>query len=134
MTVEWKEALATGIKEIDDQHKELINIINQLLEACNQGKGKEEVGKVIKFLEDYVISHFKAEENIQLKYNYPDYAAHKAQHEHFIREFIKLKSQFDNHGVSSFFVVDINRAVVEWLIQHICKTDVVLGKFLKTKI
>jgi hemerythrin len=46
MAIEWTDDLAVGIVEIDNQHKELFHQINQLLEACNQGKGKETVGKI----------------------------------------------------------------------------------------
>ena len=64
MAIEWTEDLATGVNKIDNQHKELFKRINNLLEACNQGRGKNEVEKVIKFLDDYVIIHFSEEENI----------------------------------------------------------------------
>ena len=58
VAIEWTADLATGVDEIDNQHKELFQRINNLLEACNHGKGKEEVKKVISFLEDYVITTF----------------------------------------------------------------------------
>lgn len=134
MPLEWKQSLETGIREIDDQHKELFNRVNQLFEACYQGKGKEEVAKIIDFLGDYVITHFKSEENIQQKHNYPDYKNHKLQHEAFIQDFIKLKSQLDNYGASSFFVLEVNKRIIDWLVQHIGKTDMVLGDFLKAKV
>lgn len=62
MAIEWTQDLSTGSDEIDNQHKELFRRINSLLDACNQGKGREEIGKTVQFLEDYVITHFSAEE------------------------------------------------------------------------
>ena len=64
MAIEWTEDLATGVPEIDAQHKELFSRINRLLEACNQGQGRAEVGKTLAFLEEYVLIHFSTEEKI----------------------------------------------------------------------
>jgi len=133
MAVEWRENLAIGVKEIDDQHKELFKIVNDLFEACNKAKGKEEVGKVIDFLGDYVVKHFNNEEKLQQKHNYPDYASHKQKHELFIQEFIELKNQFEKEGPSGLFVIKVNKKVIDWLVQHIGKVDKALGLYLKNK-
>jgi hemerythrin len=134
MAIEWTMDLTTGVKEIDTQHKELFKRINGLLEACSQGKGKGEVSTVIRFLEDYVITHFSAEENYMTKYNYPDYSGHKAQHLYFTENFLQLKKQFETDGPGIHIVITANRMVVDWLINHIRKVDTALGSFLNTKI
>lgn len=71
MAILWTPDLATKVDEIDSQHRELFKRINDLLDACNQGRGKEEVQKVIRFLEEYVATHFGEEEKYMEKYNYP---------------------------------------------------------------
>ncbi len=133
MTIEWTEDLSVGIKEIDDQHKELFNQINQLLDACNQNKGKETVGKIIDFLGKYVIEHFSCEEEQMKKFNYPDYASHKAHHSEFIKSFTDLKARFDTDGPGAHIVILTNRVVVGWLNSHIRNIDKLLGTYLKTK-
>ena len=90
MAIEWRENLATGNEKIDDQHKELFKRFNNLLAACNQGKGKEEVNMLLLFLGDYVRSHFATEEQLQVQYSYPGYQAHKKEHEGFIRDLQNL--------------------------------------------
>lgn len=132
--MKWDENLATGIAEIDSQHRELIERVNKLLEACTQGKGKEEVGGVIKFLGDYVVTHFGTEERYMAQYAYPEAAAHKRQHDDFVKTFTDLKSQFEAGGPSLQFVTRVNRTVVDWLINHISKSDKALGVYLKTKM
>ncbi|OGW48860.1 MAG: hemerythrin [Nitrospirae bacterium RBG_19FT_COMBO_42_15] len=134
MPIQWTEELSIGSKEIDNQHKELFNRINQLLDACNKGEGKEIASKMLNFLEDYIVIHFTAEENIQKKYNYPEYEAHKLLHLKFIKDFSALKKNFDAEGPSLPIVLQINRIVVDWLINHIKKVDKALGKFVKTKL
>lgn len=60
-----------------------------------QGKGKDEVGKVIAFLADYVTKHFKAEEEIMEKHNYGTISSQKIEHAQFIRDFSDLKNDFE---------------------------------------
>lgn len=79
MTIGWRDDLLTGVAEVDDQHKELFRRFGELLTACNQGKGGEEVLRLISFLDDYVVKHFTAEERIMRQHGYPDYLEHKQQ-------------------------------------------------------
>ncbi|HBF37238.1 MAG TPA: hemerythrin [Firmicutes bacterium] len=133
MAIEWTEDLAVGVTIIDDQHKELYQRINQLLEACNQSKGREVVGETIKFLEDYVVTHFGQEEEYMQKYNYPDYPKHKGYHTEFIKSFQELKARFDADGPGAHIVIMTNRIVVGWLNSHIRNVDKLLGAYLKDK-
>lgn len=133
MAIEWNDDLATGVDEIDNQHKELFKRINSLLDACTQGKGKGEVGKVLNFLEDYIVAHFNAEEAIQKKHSYPEYEPHKALHDEFRKNFAELKKQFEKEGAGLPLVLRTNRTVVDWLINHIGRIDKALGAFLKLR-
>ena len=134
MAIEWTVDLATGVNEIDNQHKELFQRINDLLDACSHGKGKVEVKKVINFLEDYVITHFSEEEKYMGKHDYPEGLSHKRQHLEFMENFSRLKTQFEAEGPGIHIVVITNNLVVDWLRNHIRKVDTALGSFLKTKI
>ena len=133
MAIQWTEELATGVSVIDNQHKELFVRINTLLDACSRGRGKEELGRVIQFLEDYVITHFSEEEMRMKQHAYPDYASHKALHEEFIRNFKDLREQFITDGPAVYVVIKTNHVVVDWLTAHIKKVDKALGSFLKDK-
>lgn len=134
MSIEWTTDLATGMGEIDNQHIELFRRINDLLEACNQGRGKAEVARVIAFLEDYVINHFGEEEKYMAVYAYTEYAGHKAQHKEFMENFSGIRRQFESEGPGLPIVIATNHLVVEWLRDHIRKRDKALGAFLKSKL
>ncbi len=134
MAIEWTEDLAVGSREIDDQHKELFKMINQMLEACNQGKGKEVLNELLGFLEKYVVTHFDTEENLMKRYNYPDYLNHTIHHEQFIQSFQELKNEMATTGPGTHIVIMTNRIVVGWLNSHIRNVDKLLGAFLKDKI
>ena len=131
MLIEWNEALATGNGAIDEQHKELIGRFSALLNACNQGKGREEVGRLLTFMAEYVRSHFSMEEGLQKRYGYPEYAAHKEEHDGFIQDLQELEHQFGAEGATLSLVIQTNQAMVDWLIRHINGTDRKLAAFLR---
>jgi hemerythrin len=131
MSMEWSSNLATGVTEIDNQHKEIFNRVNRLSAACSEGKGKEQVLRLLLFLEDYIKEHFAAEERLQLRHGYPDYAAHKSQHTRFIADVARLTTAFREEGATLTLVIMTNKTLVSWLIQHIGKTDMELAKYLR---
>jgi hemerythrin-like metal-binding protein len=137
--MKWTEDLSVGIEEIDEQHKELIIRINDLVDSVRQHSCKYKIGDVIKFLEDYIIVHFGEEEGLMQKYGYPQYKAHKAQHEYFMGEFAELRKDLEKleggrKRGSYDLSVETNRIVVDWILDHIAKVDKILGAHLKTKM
>jgi hemerythrin len=134
MAIEWTEDLTTGINEIDTQHKELFKRINRLLDACYQGKGKEEIDDLIRFLSDYVVDHFGTEESLMDRYDYPESRPHRSQHEDFQKRFSDLKRELQTSGERLVAVIGTNQLLGDWWINHIGKVDKTLGAFLKTKI
>jgi len=133
MALEWRESFSVGVKEIDNQHKELFIRVNHLLDACSKGKGKDEVTNVLDFLGSYVITHFKDEEALQLKHEYPDYGMHKELHSQFIQEVTELRTKLQTEGSTLALVLEINRKVIDWLVNHIGKYDKELGKFIQAQ-
>lgn len=134
MAIKWTEDLAIAVVEIDDQHKELFKKMDELYSACKKGKGKAEIGNAIKFLADYVTTHFNTEEKFMLEHDYPDYSPHKAEHITFTKTVVELKRQFETEGPSLSIVIKTNLEIAEWLRKHIHKVDMNLGSFLKTRL
>ncbi|HHX17738.1 MAG TPA: hemerythrin family protein [Clostridium sp.] len=133
MSILWRQSYEIGVEEIDSQHKELFKRISDLLDACSQNKGRQEVSKMIDFLEEYVEIHFTSEEKLHLKNLYPEYKGHKLLHGKFIKNFEELKKKFENEGATLQFVGMVNRFVVEWLINHIGTADKAFGKYMESK-
>ena len=123
LSCEWNDDLCTKIEWIDNQHKELFKQIEFLALAFDTGKGKEEIIHTLKFLQDYIIVHFREEEDLQVKHNYPYYPAHKKLHQDFINDFNKFKEQVINHGTSSFLAYEIKKKLNDWLRNHINLVD-----------
>jgi hemerythrin len=132
--VQWSDDLSSGFKEIDDQHKELINRVNKLLDACNSGKGRQEIGDTLNFLADYVVEHFNSEEKYMKQYNYPGLNEQIEQHKYFVSYVGELKNEFDKNGPSISLTMKLSKNLVEWLVNHIMKIDKKAGAFLKEKV
>ena len=68
--IKWTKEYELGIKEIDNQHKGLVIIINELFELMSQGKAKAKMNEIFDHLTDYTKKHFKDEERIMFLNNY----------------------------------------------------------------
>jgi hemerythrin len=135
MSLEWTDALASGSAEIDSQHKELFSRVNSLLKAFDTGNsGREEVSRIVQFLTEYVQFHFGTEEKHMDKYSYSSASAHKAQHQQFVKTFLKLKERMLMEGINPPLALETRQLVVDWLINHIKYSDRALGLFLKMKM
>lgn len=134
MSLTWNESLLTGVNKIDDQHMELFHTMNRLFDASSQGKGLEEITKVFEFLDDYIRSHFKTEEEYMEKYGYPQSADHKELHKTFKKDLAKLKRKMKKSFNELSLLPEANWLLGEWWINHINNVDRRLGAFLKTKM
>ena len=119
--IQWSAALSVDVKEVDEQHKVLFNLINKLNDAMLQRRAKEEMGSIINELLKYTITHFSLEENYFDKFGYPDTAAHKAQHAHFIAETKKFKTELESGKLG--LSIEVMTFLSDWLKNHIMGVD-----------
>lgn len=131
---EWTPDLSIQVEAIDLQHQELFRIINGLLEAMNQNKGSEEMAKVVRFLDDYIVKHFGLEEKFMQQHYYPGYPDHKQQHTAFIADFCNLKRSLAAEGPAVHLVIEVEMRLCDWLVNHIKKIDQSMGHYLKTRM
>ncbi len=135
MSLQWSDTLASGSGEIDNQHKELFSRVNTLLTAFQKGTvAREEVSRIVQFLTDYVVFHFGTEEKHMDKFSYSSSLQHKAQHQQFVKAFMKLKERMLMEGINPQLTEDTRQLVVDWLVNHIKYSDRALGMFLKMKM
>jgi len=131
--IEWESKYCLKIKEIDEQHKKLINLANKLFNACTQGKdiAEEEFKNAIKEAVDYAKSHFKFEEELLSKYNYPEINEHRKEHEDFIKKIILEIKNFETG--KKFVPNSFARFLRDWTLEHIAISDKKFSFFLKSK-
>ncbi len=119
--INWTESLSVKIKSIDDQHKVLIGLINELHDSMRAGKGKEAVGKIIDELVDYTRYHFGYEESIFAKIGYVESAAHKRSHIALTDKVVDLQKKFKEGSLS--ITIETMSFLKTWLSDHIMGTD-----------
>lgn len=129
--ISWRETYNIGIDEVDQQHQELVVKLNEFLDACIQQKGKEKIMETLAFLRDYTVEHFRTEEAIMLKHNYPEYVEHKKDHDDFVASVLELEASIQNQGATVVTTLKLNRTLTDWLLSHISKSDMKIGQFLR---
>lgn len=127
MFIEWNDKLKTGLPIIDEQHQDLVVMLNRLGRLkC----GKESFLETFSELEDYSNIHFKTEEDLMIKTNYPRYEEHKHYHEK-LKQIIKdigieiNKNNFDHFGEK------LHDFAQDWIINHYSTEDICLVEYIK---
>jgi hemerythrin-like metal-binding protein len=128
----WDDSFVTGIKLIDARHQRLFEAVNRLLDACDQGKGEEELAKSLAFLSAYTVKHFSEEEALQRKHGYPEYQAHRQLHENFKKTVQLCADELQSRGPSGEMLERLKKEVGGWLVTHVKVVDIKLAAFLKS--
>ncbi len=129
--IDWNEKYSVGKKTIDEQHKTLVALINELHAAMSIGKGKQVMSTVLQRLIDYTITHFSTEEKFMIKYSYPSYLPHRSEHRNFVDKVSDFQKGYNEGKLA--LSLEIMSFLKEWLVDHILNTDKKLGSFLQDK-
>jgi hemerythrin-like metal-binding protein len=129
--VEWSEEFGVNVKIIDDQHQQMLDIVNGLHTAVQARADNETLNKILIDLYVHTRTHFSTEDELMKKHNYPGYEQHR--HEHHI-----LLQHLDNlitgvSGGKSPTVRSDYDISSDWVLIHIFKSDKDLGTFLNEK-
>ena len=122
MALTWTEEYSVGVKELDDHHRQLFSLLNNNLKNVIDKNGDlKTIGADLKKLQEYTITHFKAEENLFLKINYPDAKAHLHEHEEFRKELRKLDILAD--GSDDLATLKLLLFLSTWFTKHVMTVD-----------
>ncbi len=127
--MQWSDNLSVQIKEIDDQHKRLIELINSLHDAMLAKQGKQALEKTLKELADYTVYHFQAEEKYMQKFKYIGYVSHKREHDAFVQKVVDFQTAFQANKLG--LSIDVINFLKDWVSHHIQKTDKQYSGFFK---
>jgi len=125
--VPWTSALATGVKIVDQQHKVLAGMINQLYVGMKSGHGQAVLKKLLQELANYTVQHFDMEERYFDQFKYAEAASHKKAHAELKRQVLDFIGQIDS-GTANISM-ELMHFLRDWLVNHICKTDM---RYVKT--
>lgn len=135
--IKWSKDYEVGVEEIDEQHHILVNTLNEANQLLTKEYSLENLQNITKDLLSYALYHFETEEEMMIEHGYdtqkPDeYEKHMKQHRDFsakvveVRDSLKAGNLIEQEKLISF--------LVNWLVNHINKTDKKLGAFLVSKM
>ncbi|MGL1863684.1 MAG: bacteriohemerythrin [Pseudodesulfovibrio sp.] len=130
--VSWKDEYSVGIAKIDDEHKQLIAMIDEAHDYVESQPSSDAVKKLLAAMENYAISHFDTEEAYMKVYDYPGTKGHKAEHAIFLEQ---VRAGDVNFADDTFVpgTVKILSFLADWLVTHILGSDKQFGDFLMEK-
>lgn len=119
--LKWDEKYSVEIQSIDNQHKEIFRLMDNLLESMKQGQVNNVITDVFYELEKYALSHFQKEEYFLLRFNYSGTEAHIAEHRFFSQKVALLKSDLSTGKVAAAF--ELLTFLRDWIEHHILVVD-----------
>jgi hemerythrin-like metal-binding protein len=130
MRLIWNAELVTGVRQIDLQHQELIELINELESAHERGQDEMGLADVLPRLTSYALFHFGTEEGLMAKVtmNTADAQNHLNAHRQFTEKVIRMRAASGENSTEA--VALLLDYLTSWLREHIMKTDKALAKLI----
>ncbi len=128
LLIEWKDEFSLGIPSVDHEHRELIDIINELYAKLPEEHSKDLVMDFLGELHAKIASHFALEEKIMIEKNYDKYEDHKADHERLLDELRTFMDEYEND--EKFSEHAFGKFLEYWFIEHFRTKDARLHKRL----
>ncbi len=118
---QWHPNYSVFVKELDDQHKVLIDMINQIYNAYLQNLNKEKVLEIITKMSEYAALHFANEEKYFEKFGYEDAEKHISEHTNFLKKAAAFQSDYKQNKI--LLSLQVINFLQEWLNKHMLGTD-----------
>lgn len=115
-------SMGTSVGSIDDQHRKLIDAINQIERAVVAGHGPEEIRPMLDFLGNYVVNHFAHEERIMEEVKCPTAKRNIEAHRKLVGKYTQWREDYERNATTEK-VLELNRFLTQWLVGHICGID-----------
>lgn len=126
--IEWSESLSVGIQKVDEQHKMLIQMMDQLDQAIRSSQSSEVIEDVLTNLFNYAQQHFALEEELFRKHKYPEMALHELEHQRFIAKAFAFKERLSAKRPG--LALELLTFLSSWVLNHIELTDKRYSKHL----
>jgi hemerythrin len=123
----WNKRFSVGVRKLDDQHQKIIKMLNKLIDMKETRVDSEIISDTLTQMTRYASEHFKFEENLMDKDNYPDYLLHKEQHRQFQKQTVEFC--MDTMSYKETIPVEILTFLKEWWINHILDSDMNCKRF-----
>ena len=130
--IQWSPSLAVGVPEIDAQHQELFRRAERLVTALRTGE-RGEVQPLVRYLTEYVVEHFSAEERYMREIGFPGLEGHRAAHDTFREDLAEMLADYERKGQTPLVALTMHNWLSDWLRRHVGGLDVEIGRFADAK-
>jgi hemerythrin-like metal-binding protein len=130
--VQWSEKFSVGVRELDEQHQQLIKLLNLLISTQGTANTRSEaISDTLMAMTRYAQAHFKAEEKLMEDYGFPGLEKQKIQHRNFRKKTVAFST-------ATYYGIDqvpeaLLQYLVEWWVHHILEDDMAYRSFFKEK-
>jgi hemerythrin len=123
MALTWNASLETGIPDIDAQHKQLIDKMNELIKAIQGNQDQATIQRIVSSLSSIANLHFGYEETCMNRYRCPIAEKNKMLHSLFTRNFSEIRRELLLSGSSPELKTRIEKDLLDWFGTHIKGID-----------
>lgn len=127
--IEWRSEFETGVADVDHEHRELVDLINQLHDQMGGNAESTEISAFLGEVFARISAHFALEESVMRKHDYDQYAEHKTDHEKLLDDIRDIMDDFEAGKYTSYDEA-LSRAVRDWFVDHFKTKDARLHKML----
>ncbi|MBF0184044.1 MAG: hemerythrin family protein [Magnetococcales bacterium] len=126
--LQWDASLSLGVAEIDEDHRKLIALLNELATHIAEHQAREELIVVLENLLSYTAWHFRHEERLMQTYRFPGYMAHKREHADLVQEATSFQQKF--LAGEQDMTMDVVALLKDWVLHHVLQTDRQMAAYL----
>ena len=127
--IHWDKSFEIGITEMDEQHRMLVSIANEILSAKQQHIEDATIAKILDALIEYTQQHFQHEEKLMEDMGYPNLPEHRRQHKMLMNDVLLFKSKFLTNDLS---IPELANFLKNWILDHIKEHDREYGTYLRS--
>ncbi|MBW8887620.1 MAG: hemerythrin family protein [Fibrobacteres bacterium] len=129
LLINWADVMSVKNTEMDADHMQLVNLINELYEAMWMDQAQGVIQKCLDSLKHYVRYHFQAEEELMAKASFPGLKDHQAVHLEFIANLAEMEKLWQEGDLG--VLEQLMDMLQGWLVDHIMKIDMQYSAFLR---
>ncbi len=134
MSIAWREAMSVGDPVIDEDHRHLVDLINNFETAVSGNINHKRIARVLLGLVEYTGEHFSREEDLQLKVRYPFHDSHRRSHRDVLKklsEIVAVYTKTVDGPERDRMVIDLGKFLKEWLVAHIIQSDLRMKPYIQ---
>jgi hemerythrin len=120
--ITWTKKMSVGVAELDDDHKALLGLLNDLHDGIAAGHGTERLGRVLDGLTEYAGTHFAREEEFFAQTAYPAAAEHILEHRALTRLVLDVQARY-RKGKFDALSLETMSFLKDWLREHVQGSD-----------